>query len=88
MRVSAERPVTHRCPFVDERDLGTVYASWEGDAVEFHAFAAHLDTYAERAITHETMTTMVAQWLTENGAKDVDVVTSWRTAGLDVEVTA
>ena len=88
MRVTVSGPVTHRCPFVDERDLGTFYASWAGDAIELHALASHLTTYAELSVTHEAMTAAIVAWLIAAGGIDVDVVTSWQTAGLSVEVAA
>lgn len=86
MRVKVRRLVTHRCPFRDERDLGTLEASWLGDVVELGAFAEHLDTYADAAITHEDMTQRVRDWLERAGAFDVYVTTDWQTAGLEVRV--
>ena len=63
-------------------------ATWDGDSVELRAFATHVNTYVDQAITHEEFTQAVALWLDDQGVADVRVETTWHTAGLDVEVTA
>lgn len=88
MRVTVRRAVTHRCPFVDEIDVGTIEASWSGDAVELHGFAHWLDAMAADKMSHEDYTYGVAEYLKTQGGIGVAVATRWRTAGLDVEVTA
>lgn len=88
MRVTIERGLVHRCPHVAEWDHGTVIASWEGDTVELHDLAKHLDGYEGRALTHEAVTEFIALHLRATGAQRVEVITRWMTAGMAVTVTA
>lgn len=88
MRVKVTAPITHLCPHVDERDLGTIEASWAGSEVELHAFAGYLTKWADEKVTHEALTDAVAGHLADLGAESVKVVTRWQTGGFDVEVTA
>lgn len=81
-------PFTHLCPYKDERDVGTVSATWDGDAVELHAFADYLLGFADERLTHEKASDMVARWLWTHDAENVVVTTTWWTAGFDVEVVA
>lgn len=89
MRVVVKRVLTHLCPFVDERDLGSIDATWEGSGVELHALASFLDGWADSKVTHEDLTARTLDWLGRNGARPpVAVRTRWETAGLAVEVVA
>jgi NADPH-dependent 7-cyano-7-deazaguanine reductase QueF len=91
MRVTVRAPTTHLCPFVDERDLGTIEASWDHDhelAYDLHTFATYLGMWANEKITHEDLTERTVEHLRDAGCEGVEVVTRWRTAGLDVEVRA
>lgn len=88
MRVVAERALTHLCPHVDERDHGTVIASWTGDAIELHAFGRYLDRWADEKVTHEHLTAAIADHLHNEGAIDPIVTTAWSTGGFAVTVIA
>lgn len=88
MRVTVHAPITHLCPHVEERDLGTIEASWSGDTVELHNFAVTLRAFADVRVTHEELTGRVAAWLREVAGRDAEVVTRWQTAGFDVECRA
>lgn len=87
MRISVECAVTHLCPYVDERDLGTLRATWEGN-VEFYTLAHRLSAWSDKSATHEEMTASIARSIAELGGACVLVTTTWRTAGFDVTVTA
>lgn len=87
VRVTLTAPVRHRCPFRDEHDEGTLEVSYEqrGEVVELHALRRFLEELAAEAITHEAFTGRVAGFPLPPGAT---VTTRWRTAGIDVTVTA
>jgi NADPH-dependent 7-cyano-7-deazaguanine reductase QueF len=78
VRVTA--PVSKRCPFVDEIDVGTVTLTWstDGKTAELHALREWLDTFKDRAISHEDFTREVADRL--NGQAE----STWMTAGMEV----
>lgn len=82
MRTVVSGPIVHRCPHVDETDIGTVEFTFDGPAIELHALAALVGAYADERITHEDLTAALAA---ESGAR---VTTRFRTAGLDVECSA
>lgn len=82
MQVVARGPVAHRCPIVDETDIGTVELAWSGEAPELHGVARFLESFHDRRITHEALTQEIA-----DAYPDASVTTWWSTAGLDVEVT-
>jgi hypothetical protein len=84
MKVIVTAPVEKRCPYKDERDVGTVTLTFdvsEGDAPELHDLAAYLKGFEGEALSHEDFT--------RNVARDLPVIearSTWTTAGLSVEV--
>ena len=88
VRVTVERGLIHQCPYVEEIDKGAITVSWDGDTVELHALSAFLDSWENRAVTHEALTCAIADYVHEHGGSDVQVTSVWSTAGFRVEVTA
>ena len=77
-------PVTKRCPFRDETDIGHLTVTAPGDSPELHSLAEQIRELATREpVSHEDYTRAVA-WLLPAGTK---VVTTWQTGPWDVEVT-
>lgn len=81
MDVTITGPVTHLCPYVDEVDVGTFEMTYTiaGEPIELHALKAFLAGFHGRKMTHEELTGAIA-----NRYPAAEVVTYWRTAGLDV----
>jgi hypothetical protein len=88
MRVTVERRLVHRCPYVEEIDVGRVRASWQGDGVELYALAEFFDSLAKVKETHEVVTDVIVGYLAQHGGAHVEVVTQWLTAGMRIEVRA
>jgi NADPH-dependent 7-cyano-7-deazaguanine reductase QueF len=88
VRVTVSRHLVHRCPYVDEIDIGSLTATWEGDAVELHALARTLDAWRDVSLTHEAITDRIAAEIAELGGRAVEVQTVWDTAGMRVVVDA
>lgn len=86
MRVRLQRQVSHLCPHKEERDHGQLNASWDGDSVEFYELEKFVKGFEHAHVTHEAFNEAVAAWLSEHGAKEVNVWSSWLTAGFDVQV--
>lgn len=82
MRTVVTAPLVHRCPFVDELDVGTVTIEFSGSAPELHDLAQFLASFAGLEISHEDLTERIAD--RTHGT----VTTRFRTAGLDIECTA
>lgn len=83
MSVTVTGKVAHKCPHVDEYDIGDIVITWPGDnAPELHGVRTYLDAFATLRITHEEMTQRCANDL------GCAVDTTWRTAGFDVRVSA
>lgn len=90
VRVTATGPLWHQCPHVEELDAGTVTISWTcaGQTLELHALAAYLRSYEAERISSEDITRVIREELAGlTGIADVEVTTSWHTAGMAVEVT-
>jgi NADPH-dependent 7-cyano-7-deazaguanine reductase QueF len=70
------------CPIKDEVDDGTVTITYRtnGQAFELHELAAHLATFTNTRVSHETFTAELAGFL---GAS---VRSEWVTAGMRVRV--
>jgi NADPH-dependent 7-cyano-7-deazaguanine reductase QueF len=84
-------PLTHRCPFRDEIDHGSVEIQWTtaGNTFELYTLRAWLDSHAGMAISHEDITRAIAAALSERpGIRDVRVRTRWTTAGAGVVVAS
>ena len=80
-------PLTHRCPFRDEVDEGTITVTWQtmNGTIELHSLRAYFDSFAGSVISHESMTDMIRRELNRiPSVKALDVVTHWNTAGMDV----
>lgn len=87
MNVTISGSVTHRCPFVDEVDAGTVELTYtylaQAEVIELHALRAFLATFHDKAMTHEQVTDAIAAQYPH-----AIVVTTWRTANMDVTCRA
>lgn len=84
---TAAAPLAHRCPFVDEADLGAVELRWRirTHTLELHALRLFLDAFAPVTISHEALTLGIATTLAQvDGLDLLTVTTRWRTAGIDV----
>jgi NADPH-dependent 7-cyano-7-deazaguanine reductase QueF len=91
LTVTAKAGLVHRCPHVEEVDVGTVEVSWytNGHTVELHSLAAYLVSWAEARVSHEEVTEQIRRDLAGlEGIAQVRVMTSWSTAGLAVSVGA
>lgn len=83
MKTIVTGPLVHKCPYEDDDiDLGTVRLEWDGPAPELHGVADFLAGFAERTVTHEVATQLIASEL------NARVTTTWVTAGLEVIVEA
>lgn len=82
MKVVVTAEVTHRCPYVDEIDYGTIAMTFDGEAPELHKLRAFLDRFRDQKITHEDLTAHVAR------KYGCDVTSRWTTAGMAVECSA
>lgn len=87
--VTVTGDLTHRCPFADEIDRGTVEIQWitAGRTVELHSLTAYLRTWGDTQTSHETVTDQIRAALNVDGIRDVRVLTRWTTAGMAVQVT-
>lgn len=90
VRVSITASASHRCPYRDEMDHGTVRVSWTtsfGETVELHALAALIHGRADAEISHEQWTAAIAAQIgSAVVVADLTVTSEWATAGLDVSV--
>lgn len=87
VRLTATAHIQHLCPFVQEVDNGTITIVWDTDGwtLELHALRAYLNTFTDREISHEDLTDEVrAELACHHGIGNVDVSTTWRTAGMEV----
>lgn len=94
--MQATAPARHLCPFVQEKDEGTVTVHWvtEGRTLELHSLRRHLDAfaaeYSQTEISHEAYTQRVHDSLTVQGhlygMHITKVETHWETAGMPVSV--
>lgn len=84
--VSVRSPLFHRCPFREERDEGALWAEWTG-FVELWEFRSWLNSWSDKAISHEALTALIADYL-KRTASCVRVQTNWTTGGFDVTVVS
>jgi NADPH-dependent 7-cyano-7-deazaguanine reductase QueF len=87
--VTATGPISHECPHKDEADEGFVTITWEpmGRTLELHSLAAYLKTWETVEISHEGLTDAILWEISNTDAvAAVSVLTTWKTAGLDVTV--
>lgn len=92
--MQATAPARHLCPFVEEKDEGTVTVHWvtQGRTFELHSLRRHLHDFAEEhqgsRISHEQYTERVRDSLTFqghlHGLTITRVETHWTTAGMPV----
>lgn len=90
VKVSFTGPLTHRCPYFDEVDRGTVTISWEtaGATFELHKLTDWLEEFGDDELSHEDVTEAIRSVLAGfAGITNVDVITRWTTAG-EVTVSA
>lgn len=95
LTLQASAPARHLCPFVTEKDEGTVTVHWvtEGRTIELHSLRRHLDSfmvdYEAVEISHEEFTLRLRDSLLMDGhlygLRITSVVTRWFTAGMPVE---
>lgn len=88
---TAAGDIRHRCPYVDELDVGTVVVEWSagGATLELHALREWLDGFAEQTVSHEELTRTIYGALCELDRIFVHhVTTRWTTAGMLVEIRA
>lgn len=89
VRVTVTGALMHRCPHVDEDDVGTVTIGWTcaGQTIEMHALADYLRDFADERISSEALTEAIRADLSGlYGIADVTVATRWDTAGLEFTV--
>lgn len=88
--VTVRTVIHHRCPFVDELDIGEVELAWvtDGKTFELHALRDWLYSgFRERRISHEDLTREIDRLLdATDGVTGTRVRTFWSTAGMNVEV--
>ena len=88
VRMSATADIQHMCPFVNEVDNGTITIGWTADGwtLELHSLRGYLNTFNYREISHEELTEEVrAELSTHHGINDINVNSTWRTAGMEVQ---
>lgn len=89
--VEATGEVTHRCPFADEVDHGTVTVRWtcDGMTLELHYLRGFLDEFRDVKISHEQLVERVrVHAAAQAGVTDVSVTGEFFTAGMRVRVGA
>src|SRR5262245_59314379 len=88
--LTVSAPLMHRCPFSDgDFDEGRVELRWiaDGMTLELHALRHWLTRFADKVMTHEECTGAIRDDLSAlDGIELVGVLTTWKTAGCDVEV--
>lgn len=80
-------PLRHLCPHVDEVDNGNVTITWrvDGCTLELHALVDYLRGWKDTRLSHEEITDRIGHDLSVVGGVElVSVVTTWRTAGMEV----
>lgn len=92
--MTATAPARHLCPFVNEKDEGTVTVTWitRGWTFELHALRRHLDQFMEQwgevEISHEDFTRHIRDTFaaahSPSTLEILKVETSWDTAGMPV----
>jgi len=86
VRMQITTPVTHLCPFVEEKDVGELVATWEGDEVELHDLSRLLLSFYDTRVSHEDFTETITKAIERKGGIGVQVTTYWETANLEVVV--
>lgn len=86
--VSASAWMTHRCPHREEVDEGHVIITWRvtDRTLELHDLAKYLTEWADEPVSHERLTDQILRDVEAAGVQPVAVVSTWRTAGMDVTV--
>jgi NADPH-dependent 7-cyano-7-deazaguanine reductase QueF len=82
-------PIKHLCPFKRELDRGTVDITWRTltATYELHSLRESLKAFDRVVISHEDLTTFIAEELAQfpEMIDQVTVSTRWDTAGMEVE---
>lgn len=87
--VTVRGRLVHECPHKGETDEGVVAITWrcDGRTIELHALAGYLAGFQGVPISHERLTRLIREELSQlDGLVVLDVRSSWVTAGLDVRV--
>lgn len=83
MRMEVTMAVTKRCPYRDERDVGTVTLDLAvpvaNDCMELYALAGAVEKVGEEPLSHEEYTRRLSKF-----AGVVSVTTRWRTGPWEV----
>jgi NADPH-dependent 7-cyano-7-deazaguanine reductase QueF len=90
-RVTVRCGLAHRCPQVEDVDVGTVTISWRCTDVtlELHSLAAYLATWENQKISSEEITMQIRNDLSFlDGLEEIEVSTTWQTAGFAVLIEA
>ena len=90
--LSATAPARHLCPFVKEKDEGTVTVTWRtlGRTFELHSLRRHLDQFMDQwgevEVSHEEFTRHLQDTFDHGDSKlqVLSVRTEWNTAGMPV----
>jgi NADPH-dependent 7-cyano-7-deazaguanine reductase QueF len=85
--VEVTHDIVHRCPFVDEKDHGRIVIGWHcrSATLELHDLAAYLSTFADVAISHESLVDVIQAHIgSQPGISGVDVSATFTTAGMTV----
>jgi len=88
--VTASGPISHLCPYKDETDNGRIEITWtvKGQTFELHALADYIAGWSGARMSHEQVTDRIRHDLSATAdVADVQVKTTWNTAGLAVSVT-
>jgi len=92
--LTATAPARHLCPYVNEKDEGTVTVTWltQGRTFELHSLRRHLDQFmvewGGEEISHEEFTLKLKDTFAPvhagAGLQVLSVRTDWTTAGMPV----
>jgi NADPH-dependent 7-cyano-7-deazaguanine reductase QueF len=89
VHVSATFQATHRCPVREEVDRGVVTVVWttHGSTLELALLADLIASYADERITHEGFVADLWETVAAvEGISALRVLSSWRTAGGEIDV--
>jgi NADPH-dependent 7-cyano-7-deazaguanine reductase QueF len=89
VRVEVTSPISHRCPFQDETDKGTITIGWriDGRTLEMHALRDYLRRWADQKVSHEELIWTVQRDVSASGVTPIHVTSTWTTAGMTVMVS-
>lgn len=85
--LTATTDLRHRCPHVDETDIGRVTITWRvlGKSYELHSLAKYLDGFRDSILSHEQITDRIRHDLSV--VREIELIsvnTTWVTAHMEV----